>query len=451
MPKQISSPLKNLSSGVKGNKPPELVMQVQKRVKHLNYLVKSFLTQEKEVVLSKEVQANALQGVVAVNRLYAQLSQNYRSDHHLQMYREQFLEMKERIQGLAFCVNLSIENGFFPIESRGFYLAESLQVSWQEVQAIHRSLIQSKERKYFPYFLKHNGALKKQVHGLYQALMPTATEALKLAKKGGLTPFFQLEQLKIINRFFKQTAAFHQAIQEQYLDAATKNKVFRTLKIENIDHLSKELRLVEQTIHRYNKGSSLLVDSVRFDEQTAHDLYARMHAIHVQLESFRFLAERRRRAEELLAQAPSFEVMKEFAKTMGFEKKQLGLFIQHFLHINQTLRAMSSILSNLSISFGKIFQLSLKSNLTPDFLTRAFQTTHNLLSKGIKLAEAQKSDSQQLKLALQKATLFQKPVVGMIFSAFKELEAAKQEIVNYDQKLLRKLQQASQQKELHAP
>lgn len=451
MPGQISSKLKKLQADIQGSKElPGVVADVQKEVLRLNHFVKSFFKKENELILSKEVQMNVLEGLVDVNRLLTQLSQNCRSDHHFQLYRAQFLQMKQMIQDLVFCVNLSIENGFYEFETRGFRLLDSLVLSWQGVQEIHEGITQTTGGKYLPYVLKHNSQLKRRLHSLYETLVPLAATVLEFKKTPQLSDFFTLEELKVINRFFKQIQVFHQTIEKQYLNRSVTNEILNKLHIEEIDQIFKELHHLEHNTHRYASGteSFFLMDPLHFDETTTNDLHARMNAIHVQLEASRVLVERRQTVKDILSQEASLEAMAGFSRKIDFEKKQLKFFIKNFSRIDQSLLGVSSILSDLSVSFGKIFHLSLKSDLTKEFLIRVLQTAHNLLTKSIKFAEARKTDSQQLQLALQKATIFQKAVKGMIFSAFRELENAKQQIINYDQKLMKKLAQAAKQKRL---
>ena len=430
MAEKILTRLKNLQTNVQGSRRlPFPVMEAQKEFQQCNQFVKSLLKKENELVLPTDVQANVLQGLVEVNRLFTQLSQNCRSDHHFQLYKEQFLQMMQTIKELAFCVKLSIENGFYDFEPRGFRLYESVELSWKNIQEIHNGFSQKMGASYLPYTLVNNQPLKKVIHKLCEAIAPLAVSILKFKKPATLYHHHSLEEIKVINRYFKQARDFHTIIEKQHLDRSATKKVLETLKINSIEQILKELQLLEHNMLRYHAhtDSLILKDALHFDETTTEDLHARMSAIHIQLEASRVLIERQRVLKSLLSNSSPLVVSKKFSKTLNFEKKQLDFFSINFSRINLSLLAVSSILANLSISFGKIYQLSLKSDLTPQFLTRAIQTAHNLLSKSIKFAEARKSDSQHLQTALQKATLFQKAVEEVIFSAFKELEEAKQE------------------------
>ncbi len=444
MADKILNSLRQLQIDVQENRRlPLPVLEAQKEVHQSNLFVKNLLKKENQLVLPHDVQANVLQDLAEVNRMFAQLSENCRSEDHFQFYRDQFLKMIQTIENLSFCLILSLENGFYDFEHRGFDLHQSVELSWEKIQEIYNAFTQTLGAIYLPYTLMHNEPLKEAIYQLYEAIAPIAGSILKFKKPETLSHHSQ-EELKSINRYFKQVRDFHTLIEKQHLDRAATKKVLETLNIHRMDQVVKELHLLEKNIQRYHAktDSLILQDALHFEEATTNDLHARMSTIHIQLEASRILAERERRLQTFLTNPSMLAEVQKFSKTIIFEKKQLVFFIINFSRINHSLLAVSSILANLSISFGKIYQLSLKNDLTPQFLIRALQTAHNLLTKSTKFAEARRADSQQLQLALQKATLFQKAVEDVIFSAFKELEEAQQEIVKYDQKLLAKLEQA---------
>ncbi|MBF0279064.1 MAG: hypothetical protein HQM13_14785 [SAR324 cluster bacterium] len=448
---KILNSLRQLQTNVQGQrKLPFPVQEAQKEVQQTNLFVKSLLKKENQLILPHDVQTNVLQGLAEVNRMFSQLIENCRSEHHFQLYREQFLQIMHTIRNLSFCINLSIENGFYDYEPRGFRLQQSVVLSWKKIREIHQAFTQQVAPVYVPYTLTHNQQLKPIVHKMYEKIAPLAASILKFKNLETLSHQHSQEELKIINRYFKQASDFHRLIDRLHIDRKATNNILKSLNIEGIDQILKELHHLENKIQRYrsNTDSLILKDALHFSETTTNDLHARMSTIHIQLEASRVLLERQHHLQTSLNNHSALSAVQEFAKVIQFEKKQLDFFSNNFSRINQSLLAVSSVLANLSISFGKIYQLSLKSELTPQFLPRAIETAHNLLSKSIKFAEARKADSQQLQLALKKATLFQKAVEDVIFSAFKELEEAKKAITKYDHKLLAKMEQTSKEEKL---
>ncbi|MBF0286591.1 MAG: hypothetical protein HQM14_02140 [SAR324 cluster bacterium] len=448
MSEKIISRLKQLQSDVKTHKRlPEPVIDAQKEVQYINQFVKNFLKKENEVVLSNEAQVHVIQGLAEINRLFASLHHNCRSDEHFQLYKDQFYQMRDAIKNLTFCVNLAIENGFYEVEPRGLGLVESAKVCWQRIQDICGRFTDLKGGSYLSFTLLHNEQFRKEVKELYEVIAPLAEAVLRLKKSDGLIAHLSLEELKIVNRYFRQVKTFQKTVEKHQFDRASSKKILETIKINKPEQILHELNELELTIHRYlsRTESLILLDSIHFDEATTNDLLSRLNSTYIELESSRILSERWYALKTLTTRSSPSAGLQEFSKTISFEKKQLQFFVGNLSRLHQSLIGASSILANLSISFGKIYQLSVKTDFTLPFLARAFETAHNLLSKSVKFAEARKKDSQKIQLALQKATIFQKIGEGVITSALKELEQAKQEIEKYDQKLLGKLKQISEQ------
>ncbi len=441
MSDQIVNRLKQVQTNIKGSRRlPFPVEQTQKEVQQTNRFVQQVFLKGAGLVIPKDAQAHIAQGLAETNRLLGQLIQNCPSEHHYQLYRHQFAEAMETIHSLCNCVRLSIDNGFYEIEPRGFSLYSSVELSWQRVQEIAHSFLQSQKSLYFPDNLLSNQKLQTFVRQHYQSIEPIAIPLLKNKPDNLAIHRFDVPALKQINQYFALVRKLYHHLDQERLQYA---QVAAPAPVDSPQQIISEVHKLEQKIQRYCAGVEhpLLRHALRFDETTSTDLQSDLHSIYIQLEAPRILVEREHTLTQCLTRDPQTG-LQDFFKTIAFEKRQLQFFIGNLSRFTQSLSAVSSILANLSISFGKIYQLSSKANITKQFVVRAFQTAHNLLSRSIQFAEARQTDSQHLQMALHKATLFQKSLEGAIIEGLKELEAAKQGVMNYDQKLTVKLKQA---------
>ena len=116
--------------------------------------------------------------------------------------------------------------------------------------------------------------------------------------------------------------------------------------------------------------------------------------------------------------------------------------------VGQTLKEITGILQNLSISFGKIYHNSSSQNITNNFLVKALELIKGMLEKGNKVADSKSQKLQELRKSVREYNLFDDPINEGILHALDLLDQGKKEIGQYCEQIYASLVALSNTSEL---
>ena len=119
----------------------------------------------------------------------------------------------------------------------------------------------------------------------------------------------------------------------------------------------------------------------------------------------------------------------EFHENAKQELENLQLFIETFGGVEVTLREVTGILQNLSISFGKIYHNASSQTINSDFLYKVLALIKGMLEKGGRVADSRTQKLNQLQKIVKDLDLFDAPINEGMLYALDLLEEGKNEMI----------------------
>lgn len=436
--KDILKKIKKVQASLKTQRQP--VFQVDQAIikaKETTRFVKTVLAKENHILLSNEDQKGIIQALSNVNAISNELYQKCRTPQHFEMQTAYFMCLIQRIHDLSSCIRFNLEYCFYETETQGITIYKAIEKSWQRVKTIYQKITQHNQWNQGICHIPISAEKKEAVKKHYQRILPLAQSLLNHKKLSDITYSLSEEDIKNINWYFRGVKGILD-LQEKATWNALKN--IQSTKTssggQTAETVFNTLGHLEKKIYQYNAEGSLVGENVLTEEEYTQAI-SRLYEYYIPLETSRFMHERYQTLLQLKAEDPEHleNVLDKFFNNLDEEKKMLDVFMETLDDISQVLHKMNSILYNLSISFGKIYNLSTSTKVSPSFLERALNSVHGLLEKGFRIADSRKETTQHLHHLLHKAGLFQKSVEGGMSNALKLLEQAKEDLVNYDHKL----------------
>ena len=137
MADQVVEGLKKAKSSLKQErKPVSQVVAAQKATKQINEFVKAALAEENRWVLHPDEQTSIVETLQSINTLYQDLYDKCRTPYHFEKNAAKYITMQQEISHQVSCIHLSLDQGFYLTEPRGFNPGQAIELSWKEIQKI---------------------------------------------------------------------------------------------------------------------------------------------------------------------------------------------------------------------------------------------------------------------------------------------------------------------------
>ena len=156
-----------------------------------------------------------------------------------------------------------------------------------------------------------------------------------------------------------------------------------------------------------------------------------MHLLRIPFEPLVFLKKNLKILEEKKEVDGAEKCIADYYAHVAIQLEHIQQLFEMFEGIGQTLREVTGILQNLSISFGKIYHSSSSQNITNNFLVKALELIKGMLEKGINVTDSKSQKLQELRESVRKFNLFDEPINEGILHALDLLDQGKKEIVQY--------------------
>ena len=137
MADQVVEGLKKAKSSMKQErKPVSQVVAAQKSTRSINDFVKAALAEDNRWVLHPEEQTSIVETLQSINTIYQQLYDKCRTPYHFEKNAAKYISMQQEINHQVSCIHLSLDQGFYLTEPRGFAPGKAVELSWNEIQKI---------------------------------------------------------------------------------------------------------------------------------------------------------------------------------------------------------------------------------------------------------------------------------------------------------------------------
>ena len=141
MADQVVEDLKKAKSSLKQeHKPVSQVTAAQKTTASINEFVKAALAEENRWVLNLEEQKSIVDTLKDIKRIFRDLYEQCRTPHHFEKDPAKFISMQQEINRLTSCIHLSLDQGYYLTEPRGFSPWRAIQFSGEKIVDIHKGV-----------------------------------------------------------------------------------------------------------------------------------------------------------------------------------------------------------------------------------------------------------------------------------------------------------------------
>ena len=448
----ILASIKQRQATIKSARQP--VFQVQKAQKHVqevNRFVRQVFSKDVQLAIPNDTQASIVIALKEVIRIGKELEQKCKTPQHFEMQSSYYQWLIQSIGNLEYCIHYHIELGFYELDPIGLELDKTLEFSWKRFKEIHQGIKQANRWVHLPIPIEVDAQTAQLVEKLYEKAASTITPLLKNQDFQRTDYILTLKDIKAVNTYFRLLKELY-TLQEQSMWSRLKQSQEHKLELPtlNIKQVFEELKKLEQKIKRYEADghNPLLQHSVQFDEDIYEELLIRFREYYLPLETSRFMRERLDMLNKFETEfgGDAGQILLKFFDKVSKESAPIRYFVKTFTSLNINIIQVIAILNNLSISFGKIYHLTLKNPVGSDFVKRALLTIHSLLGKGLNVAISRQEETQKLQQLIFKIGLFQTQIQSGLLNDLKLFEKAKNDIQNYEKKLdgaLKKLDDSS--------
>ncbi|MGK5092664.1 hypothetical protein WDW89_11705 [Deltaproteobacteria bacterium TL4] len=454
-PVDVKNQLRKVQANLKNqHQPVPQVEQALKQVHQMNRFIKEVFQKEYGLRLSAEQKSEILCVLSEINKVCLALNQKSKTPHHFEMQAHYFMSLIHKIHLLYACIHHYIENSLCLVETRGMTIHQTILLSWKNVQDLYHATTGARQWPQIPFPVVIEDREAKTISLIYQRLQSFVPELLtQKQEEFSQTDFiFSVKSLSVINPYFLLLNKLYQ-LQDSALWRALKQK--ETAQLSAPCSFLELLKNIERLIQQYkNETQEPLLRRIEGVESNVYEeMLARLYELYMPLESQHFFSKHELALKQIppeMQEAQLGLTIQGMVKQTSRELQLLQYFSKNLLQINLNLQKARAILHNLSISFGKMFQLSAQIPLTSEFLQKAFSSIHGLLQKSLRVLDSHQDELQKLKQFIEKAGLFHKTVELGMMNNITLLQRARQSILDYDQTLDEYTEQLGPHKKLPA-
>ncbi len=422
--------LKHAQSSLLAERKP--VSQIQGALKQAQDI-----TQFVHIALGKEnrwiFQAGEPECIVSmladINRTNKELYEKCRSPEHFSREADRFLKMKNQIQRQVDCIHLSLDQGFYGTEPLGFSPGKAIELSLKKIKSIRDGHQQGKWVS-LPIDAAVDDSAKTEVEKLYFDAAPLAGTLLNNKNFSSFDTPMTIVEVQAVYKFFQSVNRI-QGLEKQALNTALGKKT--APQTSTPDELLEKLSGFERKLKNIKISSSKNIPKWELElyQISRTDMLLRMYLLRIPFESLGFFHKHLNDLKEKKENAGIEESIAEFHDNATQELEHLQQFIETFGSVEETLREVTGILQNLSISFGKIYHNASSQTITSPFLFKVLGLIKGMLEKGVRVAESKTQKLNQLHQNVKDVELFDAPITEGMLYALDLLEEGKKEMLRY--------------------
>ena len=436
MADQVVEGLKKAKSSLKQErKPVSQVVVAQKATKQINEFVKAALAEENRWVLHPDEQTSIVETLQSINSLYQELYDKCRTPYHFEKNAAKYITMQQEISHQVSCIHLSLDQGFYLTEPRGFNPGQAIELSWKEIQKIVNGVESEGIWCRLPLKIEVAEEDKGAVTELSQKLK---TDQEQLKKNPRLNSFDQPLSIKDIQAIYGYFQSVHELLEKESkaLEEVLKNAKSSEESME-LEQALDDLNSIEVDIQRLEKklGTDVPEFSRKLYQASRTDAQLRMNLLRVPFEPLGMIERHLERLRQEKEENGLEDCISSFKENHELEIQQLQMFLETLSSVNQILHQVISILHNLSISFGKIYHNASSESITIDFLKRALGSIKGLVEKGLRVTGTRKESLFKIQQAMKETDLFDNPIVDGLLYTLDLIDEGREEMRTYLERL----------------
>ena len=426
--------LKHAKSSLQAERLP--VSQIQGALKQAKRITKFV-----HIALAKEnrwiFQAGEPECIVSmlgdINRINKELYEKCRSPEHFNREADRFLRMKKQIERQADCIHLSLDQGFYGTEPLGLSPAKAIELSLKKIKSI-RDGHQKGKWVSLPIDAAVDDAAKTEVEELYSGAASLAGTLLNNQNFSSFDQPMTIEEVQDVYKYFKSVSRIQDLEKEALRNTLAKKREPQILKP---DELLEKLSKIQQKLKNVNISNSKNIPDwgIELCQISRTDMILRMYLLRIPFEPLGFFQKHLEKLKEQKESGGIEKSISEFHENAKQELENLQLFIETFGGVEVTLREVTGILQNLSISFGKIYHNASSQTITSTFLHKVLALIKGMLEKGGRVADSKTQKLNQLQKIVKDFELFDAPINEGMLYALDLLEEGKNEMIKYCERI----------------
>lgn len=434
---QVAASIRQKQSSLKSQRSSSVpqLRRSQQETQEIQQFIKAVFTKENLWFIRQEDQKNIVATLQEINQLNSELNQKCRSNEIFQRQATLFMGMSERIILLCHSVHFCLEYGFYLTEPRGLRIADAIQVAWQGVQLLAQAASQQRW-PLLPDDIRMSPEQQQFVQQQVQGLQPLAQQLLKASQLKDVNHRLQVQELQQVYVFFSHVQKLL-TLQDQILWAFLKQPTSKEPE-RNLDAVYQRLEQVGRRIGQFSSQIQQAPTDQREELQQIYvDLSLKLHDLHVPLEPYRFVDQHLKQLQRRFKESPGKgnQLLQEFRQQCISDMKFIRFVSSNLNTVGQTLHQVQSILFNLSLAFGKVYDTSNPHRVSALFLAKALKAVSGLLERGDRIAQSTEKVAFQLQNNMEGRRLFHRQVEEGILSAMRQLSDARSALTSYAGKL----------------
>ena len=426
--KKIQSSLK------KQRQPVSQVQDAQHEAQAISQFVRAALSPEHRWFIPREQQQALAATFKLINQIFARLYEQCRTPHLFQQQAAKYIAMGKQISHLSHCIHMSLDHGFYMTEPRGISPGNALALSWQEVERIRIGIEEQGRWVRNPLSTPVDDEAKQQFFELHQKASGLVPELLAKSKLKDTGHPLSVEELQAVYKYF-QFARKMLELEEQAQANSMKSAPEAEQDSVDSEHLHKQLDQLKQRLAlQSTTNANELRTSASLEEVIQTDAQLRLELLYVSLEPIRYLKICNDRMEILCAENLESGIA-QFDKETADAQSQLQLIVSALQEAHDVLSQIASVLNNLSISFGKIYNNASARSITHTFLQKTLETIRGLLQKAVRVAQTRQQVLVNLNNHVERSGLFERVVIEGVAHGITLVDESRLHLEEYEERL----------------
>ncbi len=414
-------------------KPVSQIHGALKQAKDITKFVHIALGKENRWIFQAGEPESIISLLADINRTNRELYEKCRSPEHFNREADRFLKMKNQIQRQADCIHLSLDQGFYGTEPLGFSPKKAIELSLNKIKNIRDGLQHGKWVS-LPIVSAVDDTAKTEVEELYSAAAQQAGTLLNNKNVSSFDPPMNIEEVQAVYKYFQSVNQIQDLEKQALKTALAKKSVPQT---STPDALLEQLSGFERKLKNIKLSTTKNIPDWQLElhQISSTDMLLRMYLLRIPFEPLGFFQKHLEKLKEQKESAGIEKSIAEFHDNATQELEHLQLFIETFGSVEGTLREVTGILQNLSISFGKIYHNASSQTITSPFLFKVLGLIKGMLEKGGRVADSKTQKLNQLQQNVKEVELFDAPITEGMLYALDLLEEGKKEMQQYCERI----------------
>jgi hypothetical protein len=416
-------------------KPVSHLQNAQRETESIQKFVKTALHPDHRWFIPKEEQASIVKAFNEIRKLFAEYYNDCRTPEHFQREAQRFRKLGDRIHHLSRCIHLSLDFGFYGVEPKGLTPGQAVEVSLKRLDRINSTL----DEGVWGTLPVHHNVSDDSRSAFEQSFHELKLQAETLLKQPGFQEQdreLEVDELESVYRYFQAVHKIWEQ-EDQLLEAALKEPVSVSVD-KSYDAIFQRVNELSNRLGALKTPSASSISN--HFQVTNSDLRSQLSLVKVSLAPLEYVNEFGR---QLAQNSNPGEYVEEHFQKATQEQEELQTFNQEFNQILGSLNQVSTILGNVAVSFGRVYNNSSPRTITPVFLGRVLTTIQGLLQKALRIMATHQKSLVRVK-EIGEGISFVPALTNGLFRAIGEIEQARNEIDRYNLQILDLIQKSSE-------